>query len=346
VGCLTISSEEGWQGGILASGWPSWAFGAKARGWIIDIIIIKDIEILTILQKHFPASMILLYETGLTLADPFNKINIWFSDIDLPCSLAIWSSCAKVVISSRRVRHISDPLWKMEPRKFSHFKCGGVTDGKWTCYVYSKGARVVPHVEPTSYHDMSSILDSRTAGIPCPPPHISTSHDALPRVIQLRPNTYHGGGLMPWCARSCFVVTPCVYSPSGWVRRRCTQQELASIFDIPGVLKTSLSPNLIKTLINDTSILPSKIIASFLDLIPDHNQALEGFEREMSPALGIITPKGMNHHDDPFVVKGQDRELRNSKAAKNDDAPVPEYLWNEVAVPCSSSTKIGALPII
>jgi hypothetical protein len=151
---------------------------------------------------------------------------------------------------------------------------------------------------------------------------------------------------MPWRARSCFVVTPCVHSPSGWVRRRCSQQELVIIFDIPGVLKPPLSPNLIKTLINDTSVLPSKVIASFLDLIPDHNQALEGSAMETSLAPGIITSKGMNHHDDPFVDKVQDRELRNSKAAKNDDAPVPEYLWNDVAVPCSSPTKIGALPII
>ncbi len=39
-------------------------------------------------------------------------------------------------------------------------------------------------------------------------------------------------------------------------------------------------------------------------------------------------------------------ENRNSKAAKNDDAPVPEYLWDDALVPDGDPVKIKALTSI
>jgi hypothetical protein len=37
---------------------------------------------------------------------------------------------------------------------------------------------------------------------------------------------------------------------------------------------------------------------------------------------------------------------RNDKAAKNDDAPVPEYLWDDVIVPDGNHEKVAALSVI
>lgn len=110
VGCLSVNAQEACQCGILASGWPSWAFGAKARGWIIEVIILKDNY--RIIQQLFPDSVVILFEAGLTLSGILSKINTWFSDIDPPRSLALWASDAEFVVTSRRARHVNDPSWK------------------------------------------------------------------------------------------------------------------------------------------------------------------------------------------------------------------------------------------
>jgi hypothetical protein len=347
VGCLSINAQGVQHCGVLASGWPSWAFGAKARGWIVEVIIVKENH--EIVQDLFPDSMVILHETGLILPELLCKINIWFSDIDPPRSLALWTSDAQFVIMSRRARHVNDPLWKMEPRKIAHLQCGGATTGEWVFYLYSRGNATLPSSVPTSYRDMSSILGIQTAGSPCPRPHISPEQDILPRVIQLRPNTYHGGGLMPWYARSCFVICPCVFSPTGWVRRRCTQQESLMIFDVPGASTLPLPTVVLKSLISDTSILPLRVINTLLDLIPEATEhpAVPTY----GPHLPVAPPNPFNNKDVNAQVhssldKVQDRESRNAKATKNDDAPVPEYLWDDAIVPCGTPSKLKALPII
>jgi hypothetical protein len=347
VGCLSVNAQEARHCGVLASGWPSWAFGAQARGWIIDAIILKDNY--RIIQQLFPGAVVILFEAGLTLSGPLSKINIWFSDIDPPRSLALWASDAEFVVTSRRARHVNDPSWKMEPRKISHTQCGGASDGEWVFFVYSKGTQVLFPSVPTSYRDMSSILDTRTAGSPCPSPHIATSLENIPRVVQLRPNTYHGGGLMPWCARSCFVIAPCVFPPTGWVRRRCTQQELLLIFDIPGASKVSLSAESIKSLLSNTSILLLKVITALLDIIPDATSHTVAFSEELCPPVessSVMITKGIKTQDRLILDKVQDMEFRNAKAAKNDDAPVPEYLWDDAIVPCGTPSKLKALSVI
>ncbi len=41
-----------------------------------------------------------------------------------------------------------------------------------------------------------------------------------------------------------------------------------------------------------------------------------------------------------------DRSRRDAKVAKNDDAPIPEHLWDEVIVPDGDPRKIAALSVI
>ncbi len=46
------------------------------------------------------------------------------------------------------------------------------------------------------------------------------------------------------------------------------------------------------------------------------------------------------------VEASSDRELRNTKATKNDDAEVPAYLWNEAIVQDGDPKKLAALDVV
>jgi hypothetical protein len=121
--------------------------------------------------------------------------------------------------------------------------------------------------------DMSSILDPKLSGMPCP---ASVSHLNVldvPRVIQPRPNTFYGGGLFPWGSRDVFVITPCVYSTTGWVQRRLSHSELFSVLEIPENHLREHTPSQTKSLIADINLIPQKVLLKVLDMMPSSPQS-------------------------------------------------------------------------
>jgi hypothetical protein len=120
----------------------------------------------------------------------------------------------------------------MIPKVLSHVEVGGCTDGQWSIYYYSKSQMTFEMTAGSAaFRDLSSVLDPKVNGIPCSAPGENLDTSRRPEVIQLRPNVYHGGGLIPWVARSSFIVSPSIYSPTRWVRRRLTNQEMISVLD-------------------------------------------------------------------------------------------------------------------
>jgi hypothetical protein len=121
------------------------------------------------------------------------------------------------VVTMHRVRHLPDPAWKMTPKIYPYVQVGGCTDGLWTAYYYSRDQICLDvSVGSSSFRDLTSALNPKSNGVPCPAPSVSLDSGSRPRVIQLRPNTYHGRGLIPWIARSSFIITPSIYSPTKW----------------------------------------------------------------------------------------------------------------------------------
>ncbi len=349
--------------GILCWSWPAWAFGALLRGWLIAVILIKEASWKLPIQNWFPQARVILIAPGLSLSREDYKINAWFSDLDLPRSLDLWSTDAKVIVSSRRFRHVPDPRWKMTPHTFTHQGVGGVTDGCWTFFVYSRNSQpLLPGASHTvGFRDMSSILDSHTSGMPVPAPTMVVGDATMPKVFQLRPNTYHGGGLMPWSAWSAFVIAPCIFSPTKWVRRRCSLAEQGEIFDLPTVILKRLTALQIRSLLSDTSIHPQRVLLRILDSItslspaepsllptliqPTLNVPLEQGEDSEQDYSSDSTIKHANlslvgHQEAQIHDHEMDSKQRNAKAAKNDDAPVPEYLWDLAIVPDGNIVKI------
>jgi hypothetical protein len=238
---------------------------------------------------------------------------------------------------------VSDPSWKMIPKVLSHVEVGGCTDGQWSIYYYSKSQMSFEMTAGSAaFRDLSSVLDPKVNGIPCSAPGENLDASRRPEVIQLRPNVYHGGGLIPWVARSSFIVSPSIYSPTRWVRRRLTNQEMSSVLDYSSEMFKGLTQNQWSSIVKDTGTIPQKVLLKALDILDFGiwgHEALAGASVTATTdvLVSVVETTGKN---------AEDSATRNNKAAKNDDAPVPEYLWDDVIVPDGNDDKIAALSVI
>lgn len=345
--------------GCVVYGYPSWAFSLTLRGWSLEVIFIKENSWLDAATKWFPRIKVILLDTKLIMSEELLKINYWFCEIDPPRVLSLWLSEAKFVVTSRRARHVQGPAWRMHPISLSHVNVGGITDGRWDFFFYSNQSdQLLSDADaPVTFRDLSSVLDSQAYGTPVPPPATALLHSSRPQVLQLRPNTFHGRGLIPWVSRSFFVIAPSIYSPTKWVRRRCSNLEMSRIFDIPEFVLQSLSKSQTQGLLTDVSVLPQKPLLRILDLFSlSHptppgtkllgmNLNLEG-TREDSTFSHNVNSSCISSTSTTTASKEQDTQVRNAKAAKNDDAPIPEYLWDDAIVLDGDPTKISALTAI
>lgn len=170
------------------------------------------------------------------------------------------------VTSLRRTCHVPDLNWKMEQYKLTHLSIGGVTDGSWTFYHYASHEDYqLQVINSRPLWDLRSVSTSTLEGRPCPPP--MTTYLASPTVVQLRPNTFNGSGILPWQNRNCFVITPSVFSSILWVRRWISDQEWFSILDIPDVFLQQLSSKEQRCIIEDTTFVPLGEIFKLLLLL-------------------------------------------------------------------------------
>jgi hypothetical protein len=336
--------------GIICKGWPSWAFGATLRGWNVNIIIMKESVWSKRIKIWFANALVVDPSQCANYLHCLTKIDAWFSDIDPPRCLPLWDSNASLIITARRARHVPNSKWCMEPVTTSHVSSGGVTDGTWTVYIYNNGPSPRKYsLNASAPRDLGGALDTMKEGRPCPAPPDITS--TLPQVHQIRPNTYHGHGILPWKARDSFVIAPCIFSPTNWVRRRFSNVEMLKVLDVPDCLSRDLSTSETRAVIDDTSLIPLKVICQILDSLPELapnsstkrprlvNRSTDKSIQEISKEDTFVD----GSHDMGTTLEVPDRISRNTKAAKNDDAEVPEYLWNEAIVSDGNVQKLFAL---
>ena len=287
----------------------------------------------------------------------FNAVEHWFSDVEPPRKLGLWYTSAKTITSLRRLRHFPAANWKMKQHGVSHLSTGGVTDGKWTLYHYDKeGSHPLQLENSRSPQDLRSVMSSTVEGWPCPPP-LSISQP-LPAVIQLRPNTFHGSGILPWTNRNCLVITPSVFSSTSWVRRRISDSEWASILNIPDFFFKQLLSGDRRSIIEDTSFVPLGVVLQLLDSFKSligkgHSHEITTSKKarlEYESCIKFPTlPSESNMRMGETAVRNGEtvnRDSRNTKATKNDDAEVPVYLWNEAIVQDGDPKKLSALDVI
>jgi hypothetical protein len=358
-GVLRIGVEQK-VGGFVCKGWPSWAMAAQARGWIIGVIVVKDNTWRGNIGGWFPKSRIIDYDDWDNESSRGISVDVWFIDIDPPRKLNLWVSNANYIITLRRARRCPSN-WSPSTESLSHADCGGVTTGEWTIYIYRRGgAAELDAKKKVAGRDLSTILNTLAQG------RAWVNEQAIPtlsrEVITLRPNTFHGGGLLPWGSNLFQVVAPCVFSGTGWVKRKLTGSEMLRVLDVPDEMDQDFTSGEIKTICGDKDIIPMKVTLMVIDRIPGFRSEtmvspkrarIEHLEREAElkdPTNDILTddqdkeklkdPTNANLDDD------QERVKRNEKATRADDAAVPEYLWND-RIPCSNEIlKKEALKVI
>jgi hypothetical protein len=196
-------------------------------------------------------------------------VDVWFCDVDPPSKLSLWVSHTQYIITTRRARNTME-LWRFQHLALSHADCGGVTTGLWNLFIYSMpNDKLLLSPPVVAGRDLSTILNTKVEGMPCPAPEVLPQ--LVRKVIEVRPNTYHGGGLLPWGCFQGKVVAPCIFSKSGWVRRKLTGGEVLKALDIPDELETSLTSSQIKTICSDSAMLPLKVTLALIDAIPSRN---------------------------------------------------------------------------
>ncbi len=114
---------------------------------------------------------------------------------------------------------------------------------------------------------------------------------------------------------------------------------------------------------DDSTFIPLKVVLKILDslstavlstdtsLIKRHkpNPVMGPFPLSNSAGQFDVS-LGCNNQDiqqeEIHMVKEEERNARNIQATKNDDAPIPIYLFHEAVVPDSNPIKIRALTCI
>jgi hypothetical protein len=79
--------------------------------------------------------------------------------------------------------------------------------------------------------DVHSVISDVVCGQPWPRPNAVRLD--TPRVLEVAPGLYHGGGLLPVDHPGGLFVVRSVFTKSKWYRRRLTKKEVATAFDVP-----------------------------------------------------------------------------------------------------------------
>jgi hypothetical protein len=140
-----------------------------------------------------------------------------------------------VILSTRGKRGRLPDGWRLTKASTTHALVGGVTDCVDNCFLWSRGSTRAENAEvcvPRCLsRDVHSVVSDTVSGKPWPKP--ATPRLATPKVWELSPGVYHGGGLLPLDHPGGAFILRSVFTPTKWCRRRLTKPEVAMAYDIP-----------------------------------------------------------------------------------------------------------------
>jgi len=232
VGRITKIGQE-MACGYVCTGWPTWALAAKARGWSLMAIVLRDCAWERRIRALFPDAMIYRSDEVLSLGC-WLAVNVWFCNVEPPRGMRIFGDDADhrvMIFSCRQFRQTCPASHTYQQLTMEHSECGGVTDGKWNVHVYRhKSTKELVPGGRLGGRDIYSIVDSTVHGYACPAPQKVITTEI--GVAQLQPSTYHAAGLYPLKKPAVRFVVPSVFSPTGWVRQKLTGPEMCQVWDI------------------------------------------------------------------------------------------------------------------
>jgi hypothetical protein len=103
------------------------------------------------------------------------------------------------------------------------------------CFLWTRGSTRSENVEvcvPRRLpRDVHSVVSDTAGGKPWPKPVMARLKD--PKVVELTPGVYHGGGLLPVDHLNGSFILRSVFTPTKWCRRRLTRSEVAMALTFP-----------------------------------------------------------------------------------------------------------------
>jgi hypothetical protein len=246
-----LKSGRGVTCGYVCRGWPTWGLAAKARGWTIAVVVLRDNVWEKRIRAIFGGAVLVKCDEAYALGCRLS-IDVWLCDTEPPRGLKIFGESATSqvwIITCRRFRQTCPSGHSYHFFTLMHASCGGVTDGDWSVHVYKPiGVKELHPFQTVGGRDLHSVVDATISGYPCPPPrHVDPK---VPRVIQLQPTTYHVSGLFPLGKVNVRFVVPSIFSSTGWVRRKLTGAEMCKVWDLPDDVTGGLNAREVNLLCN------------------------------------------------------------------------------------------------
>jgi hypothetical protein len=339
---------------ILCKGWPSWFWVVRARNFDVKMVMLASPQWKGLLQSLYPATEVYVWSEWFGTLPVVDYV---MSDYDLKGTKLniLWFYTLKHIILAKASRSPQSG-WVYKKFHMTHLECGGVTTGSWHIHLYSSRAESMPlSMSPQVEHDASTILNATvTGGRPVAAPISLAGKAAIgPSLLELRPNTFHGGGLIPWGAKPFWVITPNIYSPTKWCVHRLTQVEILYSRDVSQEMATTyLKPKDLSILYTDLTFIPGKVCRVFLDSLLQHNPPDSHTQNSVRHPMCLVGshadiaqghPKGLVANSATLAqadsldwesrILMEQEQRRMQTATKSDDAEVPEHLWDSRILP-------------
>lgn len=324
---------------ILAQSWPTWAqVLSPATGFHCTTVQCVDQAFSSFWTSLCPVLEPLPPTTGFPLLDPGSRPKILFLSGPLDFVFEYWVKyyqCLPIMASldlnqSPSSDLISQGLWF----QLQHSDYGGVTTGIWW-FGTTINDLTLPDITP-SHRRLKHALSDTERGRRISPPECLEGPFEGPRRIPSS-SLLHPGGFLPIMDLNTSVVCPSVFSPTGWVRRRLTMQELARCFDIPDVLasswETSYHQQLPFSRMPFTVAAPTKLLAPLVTRVHTSFGAPLTLNLELSrvyPPVGPQTSRPCSPVSADEATCSLPLGFGRLKAAKNDDADIPVGYWDNL----------------
>ena len=306
--------------GIVFNTWPSWGYVFNHVMFDIKWLLCCNQKDLAFLRSHFPAIPVIasVYALPTTL----DGVDVLAFNGPL-AGLQFPPTCASVCLFDFKFRpRCNWSEWTRKIDSVSHSLVGGCSShvGMFTVMTRRNGPFPLPttlvHNAPTTV--LSSIMKCTGPGSVAhgPPPLLPAP--VLPgQAVSLGRHSFHFKGYYPFEHPSPIFVVPSVFTPSKWVRRSLTLQEMKDVYDLPH--QTSVvSQKLLSLMSAPMKSLYSVVYCTFFK---DNNS---GGEATFSQPLKATLTTGS---DTNWILN--ERHAKKESAVQHDDARVPVEFWND-----------------
>ena len=237
---------------VIASSFPFWCLASQGLPIKVQYIVLQNEKWFDLVQQTWPSIKTVLISE---IEESFHSQTSVDMILVNGCKSHEVSSIENYITSQNvlfdsRIRGKYKSLVRYEGKQ-SHWLVGGSTDSvfKYTLFYTSDifkhswlnfKARQQPHTDVLLHiNSATGISKEHTKQFACKGfSQFTTKEYQHPMVVSISKNVYHPSGLYPHLTPKPKFILPCVFSPTGFVKRPPNLLEQCSMWDIPhGFLK-------------------------------------------------------------------------------------------------------------